>query len=76
MFEKLIAEQKSRPGAVDAFFATHPGEEERITAVQAKINQYPASTLRGLAENTNNYNTFRARIRSSALAAAAHTVNG
>jgi len=64
MFEKLIAEQKSRPGAVDAFFATHPGEEERIAAVQAIINQYPANQLRGLTSNTTNYNTFRARIRS------------
>ncbi len=64
MFEKLIAEQKSRPGAVNAFFATHPGEEERIVAVQAIINKYPASALRGLASNTTNYNSFRARIRS------------
>ena len=64
MFEKLIAERKSRPGAVDAFFATHPGEEERISAVQAEINKIPASALRGLTENTTNYNSFRARIRS------------
>ena len=34
MFEKLIAERKSRPGAVDAFFATHPGEEDRIAATK------------------------------------------
>jgi predicted Zn-dependent protease len=64
MFEKLIAERKSRPGAVDAFFATHPGEEERIAAVQAEINKIPASTMRGLTVNTTNYNSFRARIRS------------
>lgn len=64
MFEKLIAERKTRPDAVSAFFATHPGEEERITAVQAAINQYPASALRGLTVNTTNYNTFKARFRS------------
>jgi len=64
MFEKLIAERKSRPGSVDAFFATHPGEEERITLVQAEINKYPAGALRGLTVNTTNYNNFRARIRS------------
>jgi len=64
MFQKLLAEKKRRPGAVDAFFATHPGEEERIAAVQAIINQYPASQLRGLTKNTTNYNTFRARLRS------------
>lgn len=64
MFEKLIAERKSRPDAVSAFFATHPGEEDRITAVQAAINQYPAASLRGLTVNTNNYNSFKARISS------------
>jgi predicted Zn-dependent protease len=64
MFQKLIAERKSRPGSVDAFFATHPGEEERIVAVQAEINKIPASTIRSLTVNTTNYSTFRARIRS------------
>ncbi len=64
MFEKLIAERKRRPGSVDAFFATHPGEEGRITAVQAEIDKYPATSLRGLTTNTTNYNSFRARIRS------------
>ena len=64
MFEKLIAERKSRPGAVEGFFATHPGEEDRIVAVQAAINQYPASALRGLTTNTTNYNSFKSRISS------------
>jgi predicted Zn-dependent protease len=64
MFEKLIAERKSRPDAVSAFFATHPGEEDRIAQAQAAINQLPASSLRGLTTNTTNYNSFRARIRS------------
>ena len=64
MFEKLIAERKSRPDAVSAFFATHPGEEDRIVAAQAEINRYPESALRNLTTNTTNYNSFRARIRS------------
>lgn len=64
MFEKLIEERKTRPGAVSAFFATHPGEEDRIAAVQAEINKYPAASLRNLTTNTNNYNSFRARFRS------------
>jgi predicted Zn-dependent protease len=64
MFEKLIAERKSRPDAVSAFFATHPGEEDRIVAAQAEINRYPAASLRNLTTNTTNYNSFRARIRS------------
>lgn len=64
MFQKLIAERKSRPGAVEGFFATHPGEEDRIVATQAEINRLPASSLRGLTTNTTNYNSFRSRIRS------------
>jgi beta-barrel assembly-enhancing protease len=64
MFEKLLAERKSNPDAVSAFFATHPGEEDRIVATQAAINRYPASALRNLTTNTTNYNSFKARIRS------------
>lgn len=64
MFEKLIAERKQGRSAVAGFFATHPGEEERIVAVQANINRIPAATLRSLTTNTTNYNNFRSRIRS------------
>lgn len=64
MFEKLIAERKTRPGAVAGWFATHPGEEDRIAAVQAHINSIPAASRRNLTSNTTNYNSFRARIRS------------
>jgi len=64
MFEKLIAEKKQGRSAVAGWFATHPGEEDRIVAAQALINQIPASTLSGLTTNTNNYNSFRSRIRS------------
>ncbi|MDP9178698.1 MAG: M48 family metallopeptidase [Gemmatimonadota bacterium] len=64
MFEKLIAERKQGRSAVAGFFATHPGEEERIVAVQANINRIPAATLRNLTTNTTNYNNFRSRIRS------------
>jgi predicted Zn-dependent protease len=64
MFEKLIAERKQGRGAVEGFFATHPGEEDRIAATQAEINRLPAASLRGLTTNTTNYNSFRARIRS------------
>ena len=64
MFEKLIAERKQGRSAVAGWFATHPGEEDRIVTAQALINQIPAATLRNLTTNTTNYNSFRARIRS------------
>ncbi len=37
----------SNPGALDAFFASHPLEEDRITATEALIAQYSASQRRG-----------------------------
>jgi len=64
MFEKLIAERKQGHSAVAGWFTTHPGEEDRIVAAQALINQIPAASLRNLTTNTTNYNSFRARIRS------------
>src|SRR2546421_4789196 len=39
MFQKLLAERKSKPGAVDSWFLTHPLEEDRIQAIQARIDQ-------------------------------------
>ncbi|HUQ47080.1 MAG TPA: M48 family metallopeptidase [Gemmatimonadaceae bacterium] len=64
MFEKLIAERRSRPGAVEGFFATHPLEEDRITAVRGTISSIPAAQLRGLSTNSANYTSFVRRIRS------------
>lgn len=63
MFQKLIAERKSRPGAVAGWFATHPLEEDRIAATQASIAGLPAASRNG-TRNTSNYNSFVARIRS------------
>ncbi len=64
MFEKLIAERKSRPAAVEGWFATHPLEEDRIAAVRATISSIPAAQLRGLSTNSSNYNSFVSRVRS------------
>jgi predicted Zn-dependent protease len=64
MFEKLIAERKQGQSSVAGWFSTHPGEEDRIVAAQALINQIPAASLRNLTTNTTNYNSFRSRIRS------------
>ena len=64
MFQKLLEERQSRPGAVDSWFLTHPLEEERIRAVQAQINQLPPSTLAQLGTDTRNFHAFKARIQS------------
>src|SRR5450759_2779960 len=44
LFRKLLEERKTRPAGVEAWFITHPLEEDRITAVQARINQLPPTT--------------------------------
>jgi predicted Zn-dependent protease len=64
MFNKLIAERRSRPGAVEGWFATHPLEEDRVAAIQARINQLGSTRLSQLRRNSSNYTSFRARIRS------------
>ncbi len=64
MFEKLMAERRSRPSAVEGWFATHPMEEDRIAASQATINTIPASQRARLSTNSSNYNSFVARVRS------------
>ena len=64
MFEKLIAERRSRPGAVEGWFRTHPLEEDRIAALQARINQIPPAQLAGLGQNSQNFARFKSRIMS------------
>ncbi len=62
MFRILLSERQRDPNAVDAFFATHPLEESRITATEALIAAYPASQLRGLTKDTPAFQTFRRRL--------------
>jgi predicted Zn-dependent protease len=64
MFQKLIAERKSRPSNVEAWFRTHPLEEDRVAAIQARINQLPRATLARLGTDTRNFHTFKARLQS------------
>ena len=64
MFQKLLEERQRSPGGVDAWFATHPLEEERIAETSRIIQQYDPLILTGLTENTPNYTAFVARIRA------------
>jgi predicted Zn-dependent protease len=64
MFQKLLAERKARPAGVEAWFLTHPLEEDRITAIQARINQLPRGQLASLGTDTRNFHTFKARLQS------------
>jgi predicted Zn-dependent protease len=62
MFRILLSERQRNPGALDAFFASHPLEEARITATEARIATYPASQLQGLTKDTPAFQSFRRRV--------------
>jgi len=62
LFELLIAERQRRPGVLDAFFASHPLEEDRVAATRREIAAIPAERLDGLLEDTPRFHDFRARV--------------
>ncbi len=64
MFRILLDERKTNPSAVDAFFASHPLEEDRISATQAEIATYPPNQLKGLTKDTRAFQAFRSRLMS------------
>jgi predicted Zn-dependent protease len=64
MFQKLLAERRSKPAGVAAWFATHPLEEDRIADIQGRINRLPPGTLARLTTDSKNFHTFKNRIMS------------
>ena len=64
MFQILLDERKSQPDAVAGWFASHPGEEDRIKATDALIAQYDPAILKTLTVQTANFAAFQARVRS------------
>lgn len=64
MFRILLAARQSNPGALDAFFASHPLEESRIAATESQIASFQASRLQGLTRDTPAFQSFRRRLLS------------
>ena len=64
MFEILLEERRTRPAGVEAWFATHPLEEDRIAETRKQIASYDAAVRRSLTEDSRNYHTFKARIQA------------
>lgn len=62
MFRILLAARQSNPGALDAFFASHPLEESRIAATESQIASFQASRLQGLTRDTPAFQSFRRRL--------------
>ena len=64
MFQKLLEERKTRPSGVEAWFQTHPLEEDRIADIQAKVNQLPPAELASLTTDSKNFHEFKDRLAS------------
>ncbi len=60
MFQELLSRQKSQPGAVESFFASHPLTQERIKNAQAEIEQLPPKP--NLIVNDAEFAAFRQRM--------------
>ncbi|HEU4995971.1 MAG TPA: M48 family metallopeptidase [Gemmatimonadaceae bacterium] len=64
MFQILLNERQRNPDAVEGWFSTHPGEEDRIRETEATIAQYDPAILKTLTVNSARYNEFKARVRA------------
>jgi len=68
-FQKLLAEeQSSGGGSASAWFADHPGTQDRIVDIQRMLNQVPAQTLNSLATNDAGFSSMKARLSQLAPA--------
>jgi predicted Zn-dependent protease len=63
-FQKLMSEQTSEPGAVDAWFSDHPLTQDRITDIQTLISKKDPAILKTLTEDTREFHTFKDRVHA------------
>lgn len=63
MFQKLMAERTRSPGTVEGWFATHPLEQDRLEAVEARIAQIPPAQLNNMVRNTPAFDAFKRRLQ-------------
>jgi predicted Zn-dependent protease len=62
-FQKLLAEeQQSGGGNAAAWFADHPGTQDRIADIQRMLNQVPSSQLNSLQSNDSNFSGMKSRL--------------
>lgn len=64
LFQKLLAEEQQSGGGgnVAAWFADHPGTQDRIADIQRMLNGTSASTLNGLQTNDSGFATMKSRL--------------
>ncbi len=62
-FQKLLAEeQQSGGGNAAAWFADHPGTQDRMMDIQRMLSRLPASQLNALQTNDSGFATMKARL--------------
>jgi len=62
-FQKLLADEKSGgSGGVNAWFADHPGTQDRIADVQRMLNAVPASQLSSLRSDSPQFRQAKQRL--------------
>jgi len=64
LFRRLIEERRTAPLRIEAFFASHPLEEDRIVATEREIAALDPKELEGLRVDDPSYQAFRAHLRS------------
>jgi beta-barrel assembly-enhancing protease len=61
MFEELMAARKSKPGAVEQFFSSHPLAEDRIRDVRAQAAKLPRKS--GMIAGDGGLSSVQERVR-------------
>jgi predicted Zn-dependent protease len=64
MFQILLDERQSNPGAVELWFGTHPTEEGRITDTQRIIDRIDPTILRSLTYDSPRFHDFKQRVHT------------
>jgi predicted Zn-dependent protease len=59
LFQILLRERERAPTRVDAFFASHPLEESRISATEQQIAHIDRNRLGRLAHDDAGFRTFK-----------------
>ena len=62
MFRILMRERQSNPSAVDAFFSSHPIEENRVAETEAEITKLDPNVVRTTTRDTRSFQAFKTRL--------------
>lgn len=63
MFRILIRERENQPSSgIDAWFRTHPMEEDRVASTERTIARIPAATLSRLTQDSQRFQTIKRRL--------------